>query len=114
MRLFEGTAWDTGPPKCERCGRLEAECTCPPPPPARKEPGRQTAKIQLERRKAGREVTVVRGLAATDNDLAALLVQLKNACGAGGTIKEDTLEVQGNHVERIKAALSTMGYRVKS
>ena len=29
-RLFAGTPWDR-PPTCERCGKLESECACPPP-----------------------------------------------------------------------------------
>lgn len=113
MRLFEGTAWDTGPAKCERCGLLESECKCPPPPPPRVAPEKQTARVQVEKRKAGREVTVIRGLAPADNDLAALLTQLKNACGAGGTIKDDTLEIQGDQSQRVKQTLLGIGYKVK-
>lgn len=113
MRLFEGTAWDLGPPKCERCGQLESDCTCPAPPPTRVPPQKQTARVQVEKRKAGRLMTVVRGLAAADNDLPALLTHLKNACGAGGTVKDDTLEIQGDQAERVKKALAELGYRVK-
>lgn len=113
MRLFEGTAWDTGPPKCDRCGKLESECSCPPIASPRVPPAKQTARVQLERRKAGREVTVVRGLAPDDNDLPALLTQLKNACGAGGTIKDDTLELQGDQVQRVKQVLTSLEYKVK-
>lgn len=113
MRLFEGTAWDTGPPKCDRCGKLEAECQCPVVAPPRVPPEKQTARVQVEKRKAGREMTVIRGLSPADNDLPALLTQLKNACGAGGTIKDDTLEIQGNQTQRVKEALAKIGYRVK-
>jgi translation initiation factor 1 len=84
MRLFEGTPFDR-PPKCERCGQLEQECTCPPEPPARTPPERQTARLQLEKRKSGRVVTVIRGLFATGNDLPELLTRLKSVCGAGGS-----------------------------
>ena len=58
-------------------------------------------------------VTVISGLAASENDLPALLTDLKTACGAGGTVKDDVLEIQGNHLTRVKAALATIGYRVK-
>lgn len=58
-------------------------------------------------------VTVVRGLAPADNDLPALLVRLKNVCGAGGTLRDDLLEIQGNHLERVRGVLAEMGYRVK-
>lgn len=113
MRLFEGTAWDQGPPKCEQCGKLEADCDCPPAPKAMTPPEKQTARVQVEKRKAGRVVTVIRGLAPAENDLPALLTQLKNACGAGGTLRDDLLEIQGDQLERIKAELTNAGYRVK-
>ena len=112
MRLFEGTEFDR-PPKCERCGKLESDCTCPPPPPVRLAPEKQTAKVAVEKRKKGKQVTVVRGLPASGNDLPELLTRLKTNCGAGGTIKEDTLEIQGNHAERIRQALREMGFRVQ-
>jgi translation initiation factor 1 len=113
MRLFEGTAWDQGPPKCERCGQLESECQCPPAPPPRVAPGKQTARVQVEKRKAGRVVTVIRGLAPADNDLPALLTVLKNACGAGGTVREDSLEIQGDQLQRVKEELAVIGYKVR-
>jgi translation initiation factor 1 len=58
-------------------------------------------------------MTLVRGLAASDNDLPDLLKQLKNACGAGGTIDEDLIEIQGDQAERVRTTLSKIGYRVK-
>ena len=112
MRLFEGTPFDR-PPHCERCGKLDADCDCPPPPPVRVPPEKQTARIGVEKRKHGRLMTVIRGLAAADNDLPALLKQLKNTCGAGGAVDGDLLEIQGDHSERVHAALKAIGYRVK-
>ena len=58
-------------------------------------------------------MTVVRGLAVDGNDLPGLLTQLKTACGAGGTLKDDVLELQGQHVERIRDVLGELGFRVK-
>jgi translation initiation factor 1 len=114
MRLFEGTPWDR-PPRCERCGELETACHCPPlPPPAptRKPPDQQRARVAVEKRAKGKLVTVVRGLAAADNDLVDLLTRLKTACGAGGTVKEDLLEIQGDHQRRVSTLLAEIGYRV--
>lgn len=112
MRLFEGTKWDR-PPRCERCGELEEDCTCPPPPRVLTAPEKQTARLNVEKRKKGKIVTVVRGLPADENDLPALLVTLKTACGAGGTTKDDILEIQGNHLERVRDLLTGIGYRVR-
>ena len=112
MRLFEGTPFDR-PPRCEQCGELEAECRCPPPKPVRIPPEQQTARIAVEKRKNGKRVTVVRGLPAEGNDLAALLTALKSHCGAGGTTKDDELEIQGDQLDRVRQKLLTLGYRVR-
>lgn len=112
MRLFAGTPFDR-PPKCDRCGDLEADCACPPLPAARIPPAQQVARLAVEKRKKGKVVTVIRGLSALGNDLPELLSQLKSQCGAGGTIHEESLEIQGEHVARIRAALTELGYGVK-
>jgi translation initiation factor 1 len=38
---------------------------------------------------------------------------LKAACGAGGTIKDELLEIQGNHLDRVRDLLADAGYRVR-
>lgn len=112
MRLFAGTEFDR-PPSCERCGELEEACTCPPEPAARLDPGKQTAKLAVEKRKKGKTVTVVRGLPAKGNDLPELLRKLKSACGAGGTLKDDELEIQGNILDRVRDELKKIGFQTK-
>ncbi len=112
MRLFEGTLFDR-PPRCDRCGELESECRCPPPAPDLLAPEKQTARLSVEKRKKGKLVTVIRGLPADGNDLPSLLTRLKDTCGAGGSLQGDELEIQGNQLERVRAALTQIGYRVK-
>ncbi len=112
MRLFAGTPFDI-PPQCERCGELVENCECPPERPPRIPPEQQTATLAIEKRKRGKLVTIVKGLPADGNDLPELLSQLKTTCGAGGTVKDETLEIQGHHVDRIRATLKKIGYRVK-
>ncbi|MEK6235655.1 MAG: translation initiation factor [Planctomycetales bacterium] len=112
MRLFEGTEWDR-PPRCEQCGELEESCVCPPPPKTLTPPEKQTARLAVEKRKKGKQVTVIRGLPAEENDLPALLAKLKNSCGAGGAIKDDSVEIQGKHLERVRDLLQELGYRVR-
>ncbi len=111
MRLLAGTVFDR-PARCEVCEELEENCRCPPPEPVRVAPDQQTAKLAVEKRKKGKVVTVVRGLNAENNDLAALLTRLKSTCGAGGKLDQNELEVQGNHLERIRQELSSLGYRI--
>jgi len=111
-RLFAGTPFDI-PPKCDHCGQLDSDCRCPPHVKSRIAPERQTAKLQLEKRKKGKVVTVITGLTAAANDLPALLTQLKNACGAGGCVAEDAVEIQGEHLDRAKELLRKIGYKVR-
>ena len=74
----------------------------------------QTARIARDRkRRAGKTVTVISGLQHDPATLAALLKTLKQQCGAGGTLKDGELEIQGDHRERVAAVLASLGYRIK-
>lgn len=112
MRLLAGTPFDR-PPRCEVCDELEEECTCPAPEPKRVPAALQTARLSMEKRKRGKVVTLIRGLAADETDLPSLLTRLKTTCGAGGTITDCDLEIQGRHLERIRAELEAIGYKVR-
>ena len=112
MRLFAGTEFDR-PPSCERCRELEEVCTCPPEPAAKLDPSKQTARLAVEKRKKSKTVTVVRGLSAEGNDLPELLRKLKSVCGAGGTLKDEELEIQGNNLDRVRDELKKIGFRTK-
>ena len=110
-RLFAGTPWDR-PPTCDRCGRLESECSCPPPPEIKRiAPEQQTARLSTERRAKGKMVTVIAGLDPESNDLSELATRLKAACGAGGTVKDGQIEIQGDHLRAAKHALQAIGYK---
>lgn len=111
-RLFAGTPWDR-PPTCDRCGKLEAECGCPPAviEPVRIAPEKQTARIQVEKRPKGKVVTIVKGLHPEGNDLDQLAAKLKNKCGTGGTVKDAVIELQGDHAAKAKAILQAIGYK---
>lgn len=112
MRLFAGTELDR-PPRCERCEELESECQCPPEPAPTLPPQKQTARLSKEKRKKGKLVTVIRGLVADGNDLPGLLKKLKSSCGAGGTLQEDSIELQGDQIDRVREALKKIGFKVK-
>jgi translation initiation factor 1 len=71
-------------------------------------------RVQRETKgRGGKSVTLVRGLALDAVALAALGKQLKAACGSGGTAKDGVIEVQGDHVATVMAALVKLGYAVK-
>ena len=58
--------------------------------------------IRLEHRARGKMVTVIGNVAG---DAEELLRQLKKHCGAGGVVREDNVEIQGDHRERIETFL---------
>ena len=78
--------------------------------PAKTGPG---IRLRLERRASGRVATVVSGLPGGQAEVAALARELKTACGAGGTVKDGVLELQGDHRDRIESALSQRDLRFK-
>jgi translation initiation factor 1 len=63
--------------------------------------------------RGGKVVTVVRGLRERGAALDALAAELKRLCGAGGTVKDGVVEIQGDHRERVAGKLRALGHTVK-
>ncbi|MGQ9766485.1 MAG: translation initiation factor [Anaerolineae bacterium] len=77
-------------------------------------PRQQTAYIRRDRKgRGGKTVTVIYGLQHTPTKLRELLKMLQATCGAGGTVKEAELEIQGDHRKRVAEKLRELGYKVK-
>jgi translation initiation factor 1 len=96
---------------CPACRQPLPQCRCgkPSAPPA-------DGPIRVSRESKGRSgktVTLVRGLPLDAEALAALAKQLRGACGAGGTVKDGVVEVQGDHAERVLAWLTSQGFKAK-
>ena len=74
------------------------------------------AKVRVGREVAGRGgkgVTVITGLPLDAAALEALAGQLKRACGAGGAVRGDRIEIQGEHRDRLLVELGKLGYDAK-
>lgn len=110
MGLFDGTALER-PVLCDRCRQELRSCHCPP---LDTPPEKQLLKIRLDKRKRGKLVTVVSGFRCSDKQMQETLNDLKNQCGAGGTIDEANIELQGDHTHRLAELLKSRGYRVAS
>ena len=64
-------------------------------------------------KRRGKVVTIAKPFCLNPNDLKALLKNIKKKLGTGGTVKENTLEFQGELQTQLRTALETLGYRFK-
>ena len=64
-------------------------------------------------KRRGKVVTIVKPFHLEKNQLQALLKVLKKKLGTGGTVKENTLEFQGDIPEQIRTQLEALEYRFK-
>lgn len=97
---------------CPACRQPVAACVCQQAKPA--PAGDGVARVSRETKgRGGKAVTVVRGLPLDAVALKALGKRLRTFCGAGGTVKDHVLEVQGDHAERVVAWLQQQGLKAK-
>ena len=99
---------------CPDCGRPERECGCGRRPGDAPVPVRVVAKLRVEKAgRGGKIVTVVYDLPRNAAFLKGLAKELKQACGAGGTVQDDAIEIQGDLRDRIRGLLVNKGFGVK-
>lgn len=90
-------------------GRIKPTAEAAPPPAG-------DGVVRIRRETAGRKgkgVTTLSGFGLQESELKNLAKQLKQLCSTGGTVKEGVIEIQGDHREKLKAALEKQGYSVK-
>jgi translation initiation factor 1 len=76
--------------------------------------GAQTIRVELDRKsRGGKSVTVASGFAVTPATLQELAKKLKSRCGSGGTIRQNAIEIQGDHRETVAGELVKLGYKVR-
>ena len=78
-----------------------------------KEPRQHRLHFAKEKRR-GKIVTIVTPFYLEKSTLQALLKTLKKRLGTGGTVKEDSLEFQGDISRQLHLHLEGLGYRFKS
>jgi translation initiation factor 1 len=77
-------------------------------------PSQQNLRVQASRKgRKGKTVTVISGFQHKPDTLANLAKDLKAQCGSGGTVKDDTIEIQGDHAQKLVELLAAKGYQVK-
>jgi translation initiation factor 1 len=55
-------------------------------------------------------MTIIEGIESDNIDLKQLTKKLKNKFACGGTFKEGRIELQGNHIGRVKKELIKLGF----
>lgn len=72
--------------------------------------------VRIEHSTSGRKgkgVTVLSGFALDTPALEILGKELRRLCGTGGTVKQGTIEIQGDQREKLLVALSTRGFKTR-
>lgn len=102
---------------CPGCGWPVRDCTCSKRDagePVPSSPGKIVAKLRMEKKgRGGKTVTVVAGLPRNSAFLRDLCSELKRACGTGGAVSDDTIELQGDLRDRVRDYLLQKHFVVK-
>ncbi len=90
----------------------------PPPPSGTKKHGHdgkgKTVRVFLDNKgRKGKTVTVISGFQHNPDTLDDIARILKQHCGAGGTVKGMTIEIQGDQRARVSEKLQQINYIVK-
>lgn len=99
--------------------KREARIPATPTPPKTlpKERGPQPGTVVRVGRETkgrrGKGVTIVYDVPEDEAGLLALAAKLKQRCGTGGTVKDGTIEIQGDQRDRLTTELQALGYKVK-
>lgn len=72
-----------------------------------------SVRVHLEKKgRAGKTVSIIRGLNRPEEELKALLKELKIQCGSGGSLQNDgSLLIQGNDRKKIIEILTRHGFK---
>jgi len=61
----------------------------------------------------GKGVTLVTGIVLAEAALEDLGKSLRQSCGSGGTVKDGTIEIQGDHRDKVLQALAKKGIQAR-
>jgi len=90
---------------CPKCGLPLQACVC-------KEIAKteQRIKIETEKRRFGKIITLVKGL-SNDVNMKEIAKTLKSELACGGTVKNNAIELQGDHRKKVKPILIGLGFQ---
>ena len=89
---------------CPKCGLPEQACVC-----EQIAKSSQKIRVATEKKRYGKVVTTVTGF-GSGIDVKQIAKDLKNKLACGGTCKGDSVELQGDHRNKIKGLLVEFGF----
>ncbi len=74
----------------------------------------QAVKVSVDKRRYGKNVTIIDGIDAKSENIWDIAKELKRKVASGGTVKDNrTIELQGDHRETVKKYLEDIGFKVE-
>lgn len=105
---------------CPKCAKPVSACVCKKKKPAGAAgrsavyPADGTVRIQREvKGRKGKTVTTVFGVPLENGELKRFAKTLKQRCGAGGSVKDGVIVIQGDHRQTLLAEIQKLGYAAK-
>ena len=97
---------------CPVCGKPVAKCLCHQKKEIPQSDGIVRVRKETKGRK-GKGVTIIAGVLLDETRLEELGKELKAKCGAGGTVRDGVIEIQGDHRDLLLEELRKRGWTVK-
>jgi len=94
---------------CPKCGLPKEACVCETIAKTK-----QKIKITPIKKKYGKISTIISGIDPKSIDIKNLAKELKTELACGGTVKDDNIELQGDHVKKVKERLISLGFSEES
>lgn len=90
---------------CPKCGLPKEACVCETIAKTK-----QKIKVSAVKKRYGKIVTVIKGIDSKAVNIKNLAKELKQELACGGTIKNEEIELQGDHVRKVKEKLTSLGF----
>ena len=101
---------------CPSCQKSISECTCKKKKSRSQTNIKYDGIIRIQREVKGRKgktVTTVSAFQLADDELKNLAAQLKRRRGAGGSVKDGVIIIQGDHRDSLYTELKKRGFKAK-
>ncbi|HLD37046.1 MAG TPA: stress response translation initiation inhibitor YciH [Candidatus Nanoarchaeia archaeon] len=93
---------------CPKCGLPKQACVC-----ENIAKSEQRIQVKTLKKKFGKIVTEVSGL-SREIDIKSVAKSLKSELACGGTSKNNVIELQGDHIKKVKPILVRLGFQQES